>query len=135
MTQNIGDKLILNGKEFIAVEFSSNILERKSVLIRFGEEIEKQIAIFRSQGKLYCITNICPHLHAPSLFRGWVENNCVTCPEHGWTFRLDTGENVIKNQGRKKLKTYEVLEVDGIVYVYIDYFELPKWKKYIEKNE
>jgi len=132
MNFKIGDKLLIDGKEFIVVELSSNVTENKGVLIQFDEEIEKQVAIFRHDGKLYCLANICPHRHQPSIYRGYVNEGCVTCPEHYWTFRLDTGENVNQKQGLKKLKTYEVIEKNGVILVNIDYFETPKWKDYKE---
>jgi nitrite reductase/ring-hydroxylating ferredoxin subunit len=134
MSVKIGDRIYENGKEFIAVEFASNLTENKGTLIRLGEEIEQQVALFRHQGKLFCLSNICPHRHQPSIYRGYVENGCVTCPEHFWTYRLDTGENINQKQGIKKLKTYEVIEKDGVILIHIDYFEKPKWKEFKEIN-
>jgi len=104
MSVKIGDRIYENGKEFIAVEFASNLTENKGTLIRLGEEIEKQVVLFRHQGKLFCLSNICPHRHQPSIYRGFVENGCVTCPEHFWTYRLDTGRISTKSKELKNSK-------------------------------
>lgn len=49
-----------------------------------------EIALFRIEDKIYALDNTCPHAGGP-LGEGEVENACVTCPWHGWTFELSTG--------------------------------------------
>jgi nitrite reductase (NADH) small subunit/3-phenylpropionate/trans-cinnamate dioxygenase ferredoxin subunit len=50
----------------------------------------KLIAVFRHQGQYYALNDVCPHMGA-SLGEGSVENGIVTCPWHGWRFRLADG--------------------------------------------
>ncbi len=50
----------------------------------------KLIAVFRHEGEIYAIDDMCPHMGA-SLAGGHVENGTVTCPWHAWRFRLCDG--------------------------------------------
>jgi len=58
----------------------------KVLLLQDGREI----AIFKREGKLYAIDNICPHEGGP-LGDGVFEEDIVTCPWHGWQFDVKTG--------------------------------------------
>lgn len=51
---------------------------------------QKDVAIFRVNGALHAIDDVCPHMGA-SLSGGFVEDGCVTCPWHYWRFRLNDG--------------------------------------------
>jgi nitrite reductase (NADH) small subunit/3-phenylpropionate/trans-cinnamate dioxygenase ferredoxin subunit len=51
---------------------------------------QKDVAIFRVNGALHAIDDVCPHMGA-SLSGGFVEDGCVTCPWHYWRFRLGDG--------------------------------------------
>jgi nitrite reductase (NADH) small subunit/3-phenylpropionate/trans-cinnamate dioxygenase ferredoxin subunit len=51
---------------------------------------QKDVAIFRLNGALHAIDDVCPHMGA-SLSGGFVEDGCVTCPWHYWRFRLADG--------------------------------------------
>jgi len=48
----------------------------------------ERVAIFNDGGKLYAISDQCPHAGGP-LSGGFIENGRVTCPWHGWSFDLD----------------------------------------------
>ena len=50
-----------------------------------------QLAVFLCGDQVYVIDNTCPHAGA-SLSAGEVNQGCVVCPRHNWTFRLATGE-------------------------------------------
>ena len=50
-----------------------------------------QLAVFLNQGQVYVTDNTCPHAGG-SLAGGVVEEGCVVCPWHAWTFRLDNGQ-------------------------------------------
>lgn len=50
----------------------------------------KLIALFCHEGRYYAIDDVCPHMGA-SLSGGEVEQGIVTCPWHGWRFRLADG--------------------------------------------
>lgn len=50
----------------------------------------KLIAIFREKGEVFALDDVCPHMGS-SLAGGWVEAGVVSCPWHGWRFRLADG--------------------------------------------
>ena len=94
------------GLEFVKVARDSDIHERRSVLVHLeGEEI----ALWRIDGKLYAINNICPHQHTPSLHQGSLDGLFLTCPMHGWTFSLEDGR---ARFGSGRAKVYHV-KVEG----------------------
>jgi nitrite reductase/ring-hydroxylating ferredoxin subunit len=63
------------------------ITEGAAKLVRMkGEEM----AVFKNDGKLYGIQNICPH-EGGQLCNGWIEAGEVVCPQHGYKFDLKTG--------------------------------------------
>lgn len=129
-----GDKLIINSKEYIFLCKSEEIKENRAIRVQVGQEFEEQVAIFRIAGKLFCLTNICPHRHKDSIHRGFLADGKVTCPEHGWTYDLVTGRNINTRQGLRSLKAFPVFELNGLVLVQTLDFELPKWKKYSERR-
>jgi nitrite reductase/ring-hydroxylating ferredoxin subunit len=48
------------------------------------------MAVFKNNGQLYGIQNICPH-EGGQLCNGWIEGGEVVCPLHGYKFDLKTG--------------------------------------------
>ena len=48
------------------------------------------VAIFRHQGRLSAVSNLCAHQNGP-LGEGRVVDGCITCPWHGFQYRLDDG--------------------------------------------
>jgi NAD(P)H-dependent nitrite reductase small subunit len=48
------------------------------------------LAVFRWQGHVYALENLCPHLGFP-LSEGIVQDGEVICSWHGWHVRLDDG--------------------------------------------
>lgn len=71
----------------VTVAKSSEIPEGGSVVVNVRQ---KDVAIFRVNGVLQAIDDMCPHMGA-SLSGGFVEEGCVTCPWHYWRFRLADG--------------------------------------------
>ncbi|MBI2027209.1 MAG: non-heme iron oxygenase ferredoxin subunit [Deltaproteobacteria bacterium] len=65
----------------------------------------QEIALFRVGDDFFAIDNQCPHRHGP-LGEGYLQNDIVTCPWHGWQFNVKTGENAIGMPGG--VKTYKV---------------------------
>ncbi len=78
----------------------------------FVDDVE--IALFKVDGNIYALSNICPHQKTHLIHEGFIEDGKVTCPVHGWQFELQTG-NLSKD--RKGLTSYEVIVVEGDVYV------------------
>lgn len=49
-----------------------------------------EVALFNLGGEFFALENNCPHQGGP-LAEGWVENEQVTCPWHGWCFDIRSG--------------------------------------------
>lgn len=120
-------KVQLFGKEFIRVASLSELKESTPILLKLDYGRNIQIVIVKSNGKVYAVSNICPHQHRPSLHNGIVKGNCISCPEHGWTFDLVTGENIDKSVGMQRLEIYETLVLDNVVYIYFEPNRFLKW--------
>jgi len=73
-----------------------------------------EIALFKIDENVYALNNICTHLHASIIFDGFIEDDCVVCPAHGWEYRLKDGKRA---DGRKGLDSYQVKIVESDVYV------------------
>lgn len=74
----------------------------------------RDVAVFRDGEGCFAIDDCCPHAGA-SLASGHVEDGCVTCPWHGWRFRLADG--AWADSPRVKTRTYPVEIIDGVVHV------------------
>ncbi len=75
---------------------------------------DEYISVFFVNGKYYATSNICPHQHANIIHDGFIEDNKVVCPAHGWEFDLVTGK---QPDGRKGLTVYETLVLENNLYV------------------
>ena len=72
------------------------------------------IAVFKVDGEIYALNNICPHQHASIIYDGFVDNGCVICPAHGWEFQLKNGK---MHTGGSCLAPYEVKIINNNVYI------------------
>src|SRR5262249_60718515 len=50
----------------------------------------ERIAVFRDGDEIGALTNLCAHQHGP-LGEGRIIDGCVTCPWHGYQYRLAGG--------------------------------------------
>jgi nitrite reductase (NADH) small subunit len=50
-----------------------------------------QLAVFLVAGRVHVLDNTCPHAGGP-LAEGEVDGDCVICPWHQWTFRIEDGK-------------------------------------------
>ena len=69
----------------------------------------RAIALFNIGGTFYALDNTCLHMGGP-VGEGYVEGNVVTCPWHGWQYKVETGETEFEPD--QKLQTFEV-KVEG----------------------
>lgn len=49
------------------------------------------VALFKVKGNFYAIHNTCVHRGGP-LGEGFLEDNVVTCPWHGWRYDVTSGK-------------------------------------------
>lgn len=103
----------MNKVDLIKVCAINSIPERKGIRFVFDDE---EIAIFKVDGRIYAISNICPHNHSSVMYQGELQKLTLSCPIHGWEFDLITGENT---QGFRKIKTYKTEIIDGELFVAI----------------
>jgi ferredoxin-nitrite reductase len=82
---------------------SQDIVEGSAKLLRAkGEEM----AVFKSNGQLYGIQNICPH-EGGQLCNGWIEGGEVVCPLHRYKFDLKTG--ACSTDPKLKVKVFKLV--------------------------
>ena len=99
--------------EFRTVCRTSDIVPGQGKLVELGGKL---IAIFLENGEYFAIDDVCPHMGAP-LSEGAVEQGIVTCPWHGWRFRLADG--AWADSPRIKIGSYPVRVVDGEIQIEI----------------
>jgi nitrite reductase/ring-hydroxylating ferredoxin subunit len=120
---------IIDSKTYVNVCRSDEVFERKGMKISFREDTDMQVAIFRIDGKLYCVSNICPHEHTEKMHQGYIEGMNLICPYHAWTYSIETGKNVDLKRGIKSLEKYDIFEEDGFVFIEKPVLEIPLWRK------
>lgn len=76
----------------------------------------KSLALFNVDGTFYAIDNTCLHRGGP-LGEGDLTNAEVTCPWHGWTYDVKTGQCT---SGSGSVKSYAVKCEGESVVVEVD---------------
>ncbi|HEX5120127.1 MAG TPA: Rieske 2Fe-2S domain-containing protein [Pseudonocardiaceae bacterium] len=87
----------------------------------------EQIVLIRDAGTAYALHNRCPHRGVPLSMGNQQFPGTLSCPYHGWTYRLTDGKlcAVITDGpdspicGKVEVQTYAVAERLGMVWVYI----------------
>jgi len=74
----------------------------------------EKLAIYNVNGKIFCTENTCPHAHGP-LGEGFLEENVISCPLHGWTFNVETGEGML--MPGSKIRTYKIKVENNKIFV------------------
>ncbi|WP_072803190.1 aromatic ring-hydroxylating oxygenase subunit alpha [Rhodococcoides yunnanense] len=105
------------------VSWSSHITEDPKSFMLGGEKL----MLMRDGGTIYALHDRCPHRGVPLSEGDQQFPGTVSCPYHGWTFKLDTGllAAVItdgpdsKICGKLSVKTYAVEERLGLTWVYL----------------
>lgn len=69
----------------------------------------QQVVLYRVDENVYASANRCPHASGP-IGEGELCGNVITCPLHGWTFDVSSGECI--NMAGEKLETYPT-KLDG----------------------
>jgi phenylpropionate dioxygenase-like ring-hydroxylating dioxygenase large terminal subunit len=82
------------------------------------------VAFRDSTGTAHVLSDTCAH-RGGSLSKGWVENDCVVCPYHGWQYAGSGACTSIPSQqkgkppARAKVDSYPVAERYGIVFAFM----------------
>jgi len=75
---------------------------------------ETEVAVFKIDGVVYALSNNCPHQHTTLIYDGFIEDDCVVCPVHGWKFNLKTGR---QPKGEKGLDSFPIRIINGEIFV------------------
>jgi nitrite reductase (NADH) small subunit len=90
---------------------ASELDEGKSQIVNANN---KELALFKIEGKVYALENTCPHRGGP-LVEGYLEGSEVTCPWHAWVFDVKTG--VCQTMPDTKQPTFKVKIESGEILV------------------
>ncbi len=101
--QNLGD--------FVAVCDINEIEENRAKVVLIEGE---NIAVFKYDGKLSAINNVCKHQNGP-LGEGKIVDGCITCPWHGYQYL--PGNGCSPPPFTEKVSTYQLKLVGTKVYV------------------
>ncbi|HEY4819742.1 MAG TPA: Rieske 2Fe-2S domain-containing protein, partial [Xanthobacteraceae bacterium] len=74
----------------------------------------ERIAVFRDGNQIGAVTNLCAHQNGP-LGEGRIVDGCITCPWHGYQYRLADG--CAPPPFTEKLVTHRIRVARGIVEV------------------
>jgi len=90
---------------------AAEIGEKRARVVCGGGE---RIAIFRYDGKISAVSNVCQHQNGP-LGEGRIIDGCITCPWHGYQYLPGNGAS--PPPFTEKLPTFDVKVADGRVFV------------------
>lgn len=90
----------------------SEINEDQPVPVTIGG---KEIGLFRVEGTVYAIEDICPHAYA-LLSSGFIDGDTVECPLHQACFHIPTGK-CTNPPADRDLAVYPVKIEGGAVFV------------------
>src|SRR6266487_2402727 len=74
----------------------------------------ERVAIFKYDGKISAVSNVCQHQNGP-LGEGKIVFGCITCPWHGYQYQPDTGAS--PPPFVEKVPTFNVRVRNGRVFV------------------
>jgi nitrite reductase/ring-hydroxylating ferredoxin subunit/DMSO/TMAO reductase YedYZ heme-binding membrane subunit len=97
---------------FVEVCKVDRISEKCATIIPLSGE---RVAVFRYDGKVSAISNVCQHQNGP-LGEGRIVDGCVTCPWHGYQYLPETGASPAPFQ--EKVPTFRVKVLNGSVFVH-----------------
>ncbi len=104
-----------------ACEFSSAITNKPKRI----PLLNQQFVMYRnSKQEVLAFLDQCPHRGA-ALSLGWVENDCIRCPYHGWNFQSDglciqipANQPGVSIPTKARLYSYPVQEKYGFVWLF-----------------
>ena len=111
-------KLSLNkdiSYKYVGLSSQIPIGKSKSISIKDAKSKKNiNIAIFNISGRFYAISDSCAHKGGP-LSKGFLNNDIVTCPWHGWKYSVKDGKS--SHEGGDSVNSYKVKVVKDKLYV------------------
>ncbi|MCQ8186067.1 ferric reductase-like transmembrane domain-containing protein [Parvularcula maris] len=98
---------------WLAAGKAADFAEAKARIVTppYGEKI----AVFLHEGRLSAVSHVCRHQGGP-LGEGKVVDGCITCPWHGFQYRLEDGRS--PEPFTERIATYRLKAESGTVYVH-----------------
>lgn len=90
---------------------AATTVEGRARMVLVGED---KVAIFRHEGELFCVSNVCRHQNGP-LGEGRIVDGCITCPWHGYQYLPHNGQS--PPPFTEKIATYNLRVVQGEIFV------------------
>jgi len=106
-----GFKAKADTEGWLEVCTTNEIEESRAKIFTIDKE---RVAIFKNEGKLSAIHNVCKHQGGP-LGEGKIVDGCITCPWHGYQYLAHNGQS--PPPFTEKVKTYELKVVGEKVYI------------------
>ena len=110
ITQPVALAAVDNG--FIDACAVAEIPEKRARIVCLSGE---RVAIFKYDGKISAISNVCQHQNGP-LGEGKILDGCITCPWHGYQYLPDTGAS--PPPFTEKVPTFNVRVENGRVLIH-----------------
>jgi nitrite reductase/ring-hydroxylating ferredoxin subunit/DMSO/TMAO reductase YedYZ heme-binding membrane subunit len=96
---------------FVEVCRVEEIEEKRARVATAGGE---RIAVFRYDGKISAVSNVCQHQNGP-LGEGRIVDGCIVCPWHGYQYVPESGRS--PEPFTERIPTFRVRVVNGAVWV------------------
>jgi sulfoxide reductase heme-binding subunit YedZ len=97
---------------FVDAGAVNDIPENRARIVSLSGE---RVAIFKYDGKISAVSNVCQHQNGP-LGEGKIVSGCITCPWHGYQYQPDTGAS--PPPFVEKVPTFNVRVRAGRVFVH-----------------
>jgi nitrite reductase/ring-hydroxylating ferredoxin subunit/DMSO/TMAO reductase YedYZ heme-binding membrane subunit len=110
--KNDAHRAPLHEDEFIDVCAVADIPENRARIVCLSGE---RVAIFKYEGKISAVSNVCQHQNGP-LGEGKIVFGCITCPWHGYQYMPETGAS--PPPFVEKVPTFNVRVKNGRVFVH-----------------
>jgi len=111
--ERVGDRGGASGRDgWLLVGPPSSIPDKGARIIAAPDG--ERIAVFRDGAQIGALSNLCAHQNGP-IGEGRIIDGCVTCPWHGYQYRLADG--CAPPPFTEKLVTYRVRVTGGVVEV------------------
>jgi nitrite reductase/ring-hydroxylating ferredoxin subunit len=76
-----------------------------------------EIAVFKIKNEVFAVSNICPHQQTHLIYDGFIEDEYVVCPAHGWKFNIRTGK---KPAGSNGLDLYPIKIEENKIFIKVN---------------
>lgn len=97
--------------EWVRVADGSDIVDGEPFASEWNGEA---IALYRYEGEIYAIGDICTHEHV-RLSDGWLDGDRIECPLHQSCFEIRTGKAIEGGPAYEDVPLYSVkVEGDGV---------------------